>query len=71
MSIPRLHRDTIPDGPRTYTLVGQPAPLHLPAADAPRASYVDRYPPEFDEFDTVVVDVEIDPVGRCTLTRQP
>jgi hypothetical protein len=53
-----------------HTHVGMPAPLHLPAAPARKASYVERYPPCLDtpvvvelvpcvEDETVVVDTPL------------
>lgn len=50
-----------------HTQVGMPAPMHLPAAPARKASYVERYPPQLDapitieivpdDDDTVIAEV--------------
>lgn len=38
-----------------HTQVGMPAPLHIPAMPARKASYVERYPPRLDVPATIEI----------------
>ncbi len=49
LNYPRLYDDTVVvDEPRSVTIVGLPAPAHLPGP-LPGDSYARKYPPKIDE----------------------
>jgi hypothetical protein len=50
-----------------HTQVGMPAPMHLPAPPARKASYAERYPPRLD----APVTIELVPVDDTVIVEVP
>jgi hypothetical protein len=53
--------------PRTATIQGVPAPLHLPAEDI-EETRLDLAPAHAAEADTIVVDVEVNAAGQIVIS---